>query len=168
MNNEKDSIQSALSVSNVLWPEFVVVDDQIFFSWAAPDSVNLEQWHDRTEVESYLNHTHVLDLFGHGASLDEDPWWNRNHPDFLAACKFGLAWAEAIAAKLAKDFPERQFFVYYTEQDNPIVRFHQEHTGEVPWLSVEDLQAEISAGSVVIYHVCRCNSSLQPTASGLG
>ncbi len=162
MDNEKVFIQSALSVANVLWPEFVMVDDHIFFSWAAPESVNLEQWQDRTDVESSLNHTHVLDLFGHGAWLDEDPWWNQNHPDFLAACRFGLAWARAVAAKLAKDFPERQFFVYYTEQDNPIVRFHQEHTGEVPWLSVEDRQEEITAGSIVIYHVRSHYNPLQP------
>jgi len=163
MNDEKDPIQSALSVANLFWPEFVVVDDLIFFSWAAPDSVNLEQWHGRTEVESFLNHTHVLYLFGHGASLDEKPWWNQNHPDFPKACKFGSAWAEAIATKLAKDFPERRFFVYYTEQDNPIVRFHQEHTGEIPWLRVEDRQEDIAAGSVIIYQVCGYNNSLQQT-----
>ena len=168
MNDKKDSIQNALSVASLLWPEFVLVDDHIFFSWAAPDSVNPEQWHDSTEAESFINHTHVLDLFGHGASIDEDPWRNQNHPDFLAACKFGRVWAEAISTKLAKDFPERQFFVYYTEQDDPIVRFHQEHVGETPWLRAEDWQEEIKAGSVVIYHVCGYNNSIQPTDSGRG
>ena len=167
MNKEKDSIQSALSVANILWPEFVVVDELIFFSWAAPDRVDLEQWHDRTEIESSLNHAHVLDLFTHGASLDEDPWWIQNHTDFLAACKFGLAWVEAVATKLARDFPEHRFFVYYSEQDNPIVRFHQEHAGETPWLSLEDRQEEIAAGPVVIYHVSGkiVRTSRRPLAS---
>jgi len=131
-----------------------------------PDSVNIDQWSDRTEVGSFINHTHVLDLFGHDASIDEDPWHNQKHPDLLAACKFGLIWAETISTKLAKDFPGRPFFVYYTEQDEPIVRFHQEHTGEVLWLRAEDWQDEIEAGAVVIYHVCGSKNSLKPSSFG--
>jgi len=168
MNDEKDSIQTALSVADALWPAFVLVDDHIFFAWTAPDSVNMEQWRDSTEVESFLNHTHVLDLFGHDASIEHDPWMNKDHPDFLAACQFGLVWAETISTKLAKDFPERQFFVYYTAEDDPIVRFHQEHTGETPWLIAEDWQAEIEAGSVVIHRVCGCENTLKPSDSGCG
>jgi|GEM_PF-1795884 len=166
MNAKKDSIQTALAVADVLWPEFVLVDDHIFFAWTAPDSVNLNQWRDSTEVEALLNHTHLLDIFGHGASIEHDPWMNQNHPDFLAACKFGLVWAETISNKLAKDFPGRPFFVYYTEQDDPIVRFHQEHTGETPWLIAKDWQAEIAAGSVVIHHVCGYKNSLKASDSG--
>ena len=168
MNKQQESIKAALSIANIFWPEFVVVDDCVFFSWAAPKSIDLSKWHDRTEIESTINHTHVLDLFNHNASLDEEPWLDQSHPDFKAGCRFGLVWAEAIAAKLAKYFSERQFFVYYTEHDDPIVRFHQEHTGEIPWLSAEDCQEEIAAGSVVIYHVSRYNDSLQPTACGCG
>ena len=85
MNQKKNSIQSALSVADVLWPEFVLVDDPIFFPWAVPESVNIDQWRDRTEVESFINHTRVLDLLGHDASIDEDPWQNQNNPDFSAA-----------------------------------------------------------------------------------
>lgn len=161
MNNEQESISVANSIAKVLWPEFVVVDDHVFFRWAAPEKVDLARWHDRTEVEATLNHTHVLDLFAHRASLDAEPWWNQSHPDFKAACEFGLAWAEAISAKLAKDFPERRFRVYYTEQDNPVVRFHQEHAGEEPWLSPEGNQEELASGALVIHRVCGYNNSLQ-------
>ena len=168
MNNQQESIKAASSIANIFWPEFVVVDDYVFFSWAAPESIDLNKWHDRTEVESTLNHTHVLDLFNHNASIDEKPWWDQSHPDFKAGCRLGLAWAEAVAAKLARDFPERDFFVYYTEQNNPIVRFHQEHPGETPWISPESCSEEIAAGTVVIHHVCGYNKASQPTAESGG
>jgi len=147
-------MKSGLAAANLLWPEFKVVDDLVFFTWSAPKLVNLNHWHDRTEAESTLNHTHVLDCFAHGASLSDEPWWNQEHPDFKSACVFGRVWAEAVAAKLAKDFPERRFFVYFTERDNPIVRFHQEHPGDAPWLDIANLQEDIQEGSVVVHHVC--------------
>jgi hypothetical protein len=159
MNSERPSIQAAVEIVDILWPEFALVDDHVFFAWAAPDSVNLGQWHDRTQVESTLNHTHVLDLFSHDANLSEEPWWNQSHSDFLAACKFGVAWAQAIATKLAQEFPERCFLVYYTEQDNPIVRFHQGHPGEIPWLSAGDYPEEIAASSIIIHRVRGYNIS---------
>ncbi|HEY0134220.1 MAG TPA: hypothetical protein VGB85_09070 [Nannocystis sp.] len=136
-----------------LWPDFRVVKDLVFFAWAAPDEASYEPPANRTETESFQNHTHVLDLFTHGASLGEEPFWDAAHPDFAAACRFGKRWAHAVAVKLWFEFPGRAFFVYYTEKDNPIVRFHQQHAGEQPWLAPEGSEERIARGEVVIWEV---------------
>ena len=168
MKTRRVSIRSATTVSKVLWPEFVVVNDLVFFSWAAPEMVDLNMWYDKTEVEQYLNHTHVLDLFSHRTYLDEDPWIDQSHEDFKLSCEFGVMWVETVAEKLAKDFPDRNFWVYYTEQDNPIIRFHQDHPKEIPWLRKENFLAEIEKGTIIIKQVFGYNKALkaQPRAAG--
>ena len=143
----RPSIASAVGVADLLWPEFAVVDDLVFFSWCAPGPVDLTQWSDRTEVESTTNHIHILDCFSHKARLGREPWWDQAHPDFKAACEFGKRWAEAVASKLRRDLPGRHFFVYYAVKDNPIIRFHQDHPGEPSWRSEEQCAEEIARRS---------------------
>ncbi|MCR8956686.1 hypothetical protein M0765_002725 [Variovorax sp. S2] len=152
MKIKKVPMRAGLASADYLWPVFKMVDGLIFFSWCAPPSC-LTQSPDRTYVEHNANHTHVLDCFSHSAHLPDEPWWEDEHPDFRAACVFGKRWAEAVAAKLAHDFPTRGFFVYYTEYDNPIVRFHQEHQGERPYMTPEEWVEEIAAETIVIHHV---------------
>jgi hypothetical protein len=153
MKNKQYPIKSGLSTAKLFWPEFKVVDDLVFFGWCAPDVIDFDHWHDKTEIECSFNHVHILDCFSHEASLSDEPWWNSEHPDFKAACELGKLWAEAISYKLKKEFPERNFYIYYTEQDNPIVRFHQKHVNEAKYMSPETWEKEINCGQIVVHVV---------------
>jgi hypothetical protein len=42
--------------------------------------------------------------------------------------------------KLKIDFPAARFRIYYTQYDNPIVRFHKVRDGEAFWISDDALQ----------------------------
>jgi len=53
-----------------------------------------------------------------------------NHPDFADACELGKQMARMWAMKLKADFPRDRFRVYYTQYDNPIVRFHKVRENE--------------------------------------
>ena len=62
------------------------------------------------EAESFVNHTHVLDKFVHGASLEREPWWNRRHTDFARAHLYGNSSASyhpperhALGSNMAKE-----------------------------------------------------------------
>ena len=44
---------------------------------------------------------------------------------FVGACELGKQIARMWAVKLKADFPLDRFRVYYTQNDNPIVRFHK-------------------------------------------
>ena len=147
------AVAHAAETAMTVWPEFRVVKDLVFFARDAPDEANYEPPADRTAAESFTNHTHIFDRFAHGAGLEEEPFYDAAHPDFAAACRFGKRWAHAVAMKLWFEFPGRSFFVYYTESDNPIVRFHQQHAGEPPWLDPQDWAEAIARGEVVVWEV---------------
>jgi hypothetical protein len=76
-----------------------------------------------------------------------------NHPDFADACELGKQMARMWAMKLKADFPRDRFRVYYTQYDNPIVRFHKVRENEPQWLSDQQLTSatDRSFGSAVIY-----------------
>jgi len=148
---KQPSISTALKIGEILWPDFVVVNDLIFLKSESPISGDFARWPTKTETEASVNHVHVLDLFSHKAGLSNEPFWDSSHKDFTSACALGKKWAQAIFQKLSHDFPLRRFRVYFTERDNPIVRFHQIHQGEAPWLSEADWQQAILAGEIIIY-----------------
>jgi hypothetical protein len=70
------------------------------------------------------------------------------------------------AAKLQHDFPRERFRVYYTQYDNPIVRFHRVRTNEPVWLTDEALRfaTDRSFEGAVIYDTALEND-LQGPAS---
>jgi hypothetical protein len=80
---------------------------------------------DLVAAEGFDSHTHLLDLFAHRAKLRREPWWNSRHPDFARACRLGEIMCETWAAKLRRDFPDEDYAVFCTRDDNPIVRFHR-------------------------------------------
>jgi hypothetical protein len=111
---------------------------------------------DRTGAEAFANHVHVLDLFTHSASVDGDRrgdrrWYDQTSADFVAACALGKALAWAWFCKLKADYPQYRFRVYYTEQDNPIVRFHRVRVGEGVWLSEADWSEAVVMGEVLVF-----------------
>ena len=112
-----------------------------------------------TGWESFVNHTHVFDEFANDATMlgSEEVTYDEHHPDFLSACELGQRIAKLWALKLKMDFPNARFRVYYTQYDNPIVRFHRVRDGEEPWLSDEALHAatDPSLRNALIYDTSR-------------
>jgi hypothetical protein len=145
------SVTTASELLQVLWPDFVEVNGCIFvaFQWTGGYSGMGDP---KTETESFINHTHIFDEFLNKATLEyrepvsdeldlTEEIYDESHPDFLAACEVGRTIARLWAMKLKADFPTEQFRVYYTQYDNPIVRFHKVRPDEPVWLDDEDLLA---------------------------
>jgi hypothetical protein len=117
-----------LQTKQYLWPDFVVRRNCVFLEISAPKGkVHWSSFHDRTAVESFYNHLHVDEL----RTIKR----NRSIKD-SSICALGHAVAAAWAAKLAVEFPRRSFWVYYTNENDPIVRFHSQHQNEQPWLNI--------------------------------
>jgi hypothetical protein len=74
-----------------------------------------------------------------------DEFYDQTHPDFIAACELGRTAARLWAIKLHLDFPDDRFRVYYTEYDNPIVRFHKVRHSEPAFLTDEGLRGATGA-----------------------
>lgn len=149
-------IKEASEFASLFWPKFAVHDGLVFLDFADWNTTrDASTFPDRTAIESFLNHIHVLDLFSHEASMDEEPYWNTCHPHFTIACDIGRSFAQSWAHKLSLEFPDRRFRVYFTRDDNPVVRFHQMHDGEPPWLEREQNDRVLDDDAVLIVDVCR-------------
>ena len=118
----------------------------------------------RTETECFVNHTHVFDEFRNSATFSRreniseeldlvEETYDFSHPDFVLACEIGRKMARMWTMKLKSDFPQKRFRVYYTQYDNPIVRFHMVRPEEPLWFSDEQLGSatDPSFGNAVIY-----------------
>jgi hypothetical protein len=135
-------MSAALSVARILWPDFVEEHGCVFLGWHSgsnPPPAN----DTATGWESFVNHTHILDEFENAAetTVGEEVVYNKVHPDFISACDLGRRIAKLWTLKLKIDFPFHRFRVYYTQHDNPIVRFHKVRDDEAYWLSDDALQA---------------------------
>lgn len=139
----------------LLWPEFVEHEGGLFLAQALPSlRPSLAAYPDLTTAETLHNHIHILDEFDHGASLDgTDPslgYWDKESPDFMAACEIGKQVAFMWHAKLMIEYPDRHTRVYFTSDDNPIVRFHCIRQDEPVWLEEGRWQNEIRLGQILI------------------
>ena len=144
------SVGIASELLQVFWPVFIEESGCVFAAFhgdggPAPSGT-------KTDWECFANHTHVMDEFLNNATfqhrenvseeLDEiEEIYDESHPDFLTACELGKTMAQMWAIKLNVDFPNEQFRVYYTQYDNPIVRFHKVRSDERVWLADEELLA---------------------------
>ncbi len=138
------SLASALEVAELLWPTFVREHGCVFLARDAgsnPPPVN----DTATGWEAFVNHTHIFDVFSNEATataIEEetdnlavlDYTYDDSHPDFVRASKLGRMIARLWSIKLKADFPNERFRVYYTQYDNPIVRFHMVRPSESFWL----------------------------------
>jgi hypothetical protein len=150
-------IRTAAALLHIFWPDFVEVDGSVFLAHVKPKATSdPEHGLDRTGMEAFLNHTHMIDLFNHDASLqpideDDDRFYDPDHPDFSALCEVGMILAQMWFQKLRVDFPQYGFRVYYSQADNPIVRFHRIRIDEPNWLDENDYSEEIQLGKLIIY-----------------
>jgi len=146
----KVHIKTAIGLLNIVWPEFGEVNGAIFRK-GGTRVVGTEDM-DTTGREAFANHQHILDLFQHKAykTGDTEDFYIPSHPDFIAACEFGKKLATIWFSKLRQDFPHHRFRVYYTQDDNPIVRFHRVRDDEPFWLSEADHRQAITDGKVMV------------------
>ncbi len=157
------SVQTAKQLLQLFWPDFIEVNGCIFAAFQCYGDVE-ELPGGKTETESFINHTHVLDEFQNGATSENresvseslgavEESYDHTHADFVAACEIGSTMTKMWAIKLKLDYPERRFRVYYTQYDNPIVRFHQVRTHEPVWLTDDALHAatDPSFRNAIIY-----------------
>lgn len=170
------SIQTADKLMNFFWPDFKEVDGLVLLSWVYINPVDpknfqrvmrkkstyLSIWmmplpdeRDDTGTEWICNHTHMIDIFNHHAGRtptpDNDIHYDYDHPDFELLCKVGKQIAHLWFLKLKQDFPQYRFRVYYTQYDNPIVRFHRVRDNEPNWLSEEAWKDEIKNGTIIVF-----------------
>jgi hypothetical protein len=162
LDQQPVTVRAALAVSRILWPEFIEENGCVLLGWHSgsnppPASDTATGW------EAFVNHTHIFDEFDDDASriVSEEVVYNESHPDFLAACDLGQQIAKLWALKLKLDFPSARFRVYYTQYDNPIVRFHKVRDDEPLWLSDEALKhaTDASFRNALIYDTSRINFS---------
>jgi hypothetical protein len=146
-------IKEASNLLTLFYPTFIEIEGAIFLSSELPNqAVDFSNFSDKTEAECFYNHIHIFDHFRHGAALKgEDSFWDYTHPDFQRGCEVAKIIALMWRQKLKVDFPEYQFRIYYTERDDPIVRFHRIHENEVNWLDEKDWLNDISQGRVIVY-----------------
>lgn len=157
------SVGIATELLQVFWPEFLRQNGCVFAAFHGGSGV-AENDQGKTERECFINHTHVMDEFSNAATfqhmeriseeLDEiEEIYDEAHPDFITACELGRKIAQMWALKLKTDFPTERFRVYYTQYDNPIVRFHKVRPDEHVWLSDEELleASDPSFRGAVIY-----------------
>jgi hypothetical protein len=158
------SVRTASALVHLLWPDFVEVNGCVIAGFQCGDGAVKVLSRGKTETECFINHTHVLDEFRNKATLETrehfseqldvvEETYDNAHPDFIAACELGIKIAEMWALKLKSDFSKNRFRVYYTQYDNPIVRFHKVRIDEAVWLSDEALQSATDPGfgNAVIY-----------------
>lgn len=143
-------------LNNIFWPEFKEIEGSVFLSWVKVDKLcDPELGVDYTGQEEFLNHTHIIDLFRHEVSFlrtkEGDYYSDRNHPDYNFCCEVGKKLAQMWYQKLKIDFPQYRFRVYYTQEDNPIVRFHRVRPEEPYWIDEKDHPDDIKCGKVIIY-----------------
>jgi len=148
-------VMEATRFSQLFWPEFVENEGCLFLARDLPlPRLSLATFQDATAVESLHNHVHILDEFEHGAALDgTDPsrgYYDAAHPDFMAACEAGKQIAAMWHAKLMLEYPDRRTRVYFTADDDPIVRFHCVRPNEPAWLDESGWQEQIRLERVLV------------------
>lgn len=162
------SIELALQVATILWPDFVQIGGLVFidrpgcFPPRRHVQLRPDLGLDRTGTEAFYSHLHLLDLFTHDRAVSRRTTYDRTHPHFKLAERLGAIAAEAWFTKLQRDFPGQDFRVYYTRYDDPIIRFHRIYPDEVVWFDAPRPRARKLG--VFVWDTRPANQRLQPTA----
>jgi hypothetical protein len=146
------SVRTGIQLLRLFWPDFIELNGCIFAAFQCRGGPIQESKEGNTETECFINHTHLLDEFRNRATSEHreaasndfevvEEVYDVNHPDFVGACELGKQIARMWAMKLKADFPLDRFRVYYTQYDNPIVRFHKVRENEAVWLDDDGLRS---------------------------
>ncbi len=101
------SIEYAIGYGELFWPEFAELDGCVFFAGVTEAGYRgfmVQTGGDKRAVETVLNHRHILDLFP------------GSRPARGQVIYLGRLLREVWAAKLASEFPGRQFVVNFPEE----------------------------------------------------
>jgi len=143
--------KTAFKISNLYWPTFIEQNEAIFLESALKNSYGIPE--DPMAAECFVNSIHLLDIFKNDASIDTEPYWDFEHPDFTAAYELTIKISEMWASKLSKDFPQYKFVIICTKYDNPMIRFHKLREDGNLYFNPADWSEEIKNGSVKIINV---------------
>ena len=151
-------IQNAAEVSAFLWPEFIRAGECVLLGWVSDAGMPASGF-DCSGWEAFQNHTHIKDEFLVGRNKDHSLKSVEDRAtDLRASCKLGRLAAKLWCLKLREDFAGERFRVYYTEDDEPIVRFHKVRDGEAHWISNSGLiEGNESLRNSVIYDTERAD-----------
>lgn len=149
------SIAAGRRLLQFFCPEFKEMNGCVFLAFQCRGGPITELSDGKTETECFVNHTHILDEFRNRATSEQrehaskdfdvvEHFYDDTHPDFISACEIGATIAQMWALKLKLDFPHDRFRVYYTQYDNPIVRFHKVRLNEPVWLTDEAVRDGIA------------------------
>jgi len=100
------NVNFAIAYTFLFWPEFLEYDDCIIFKNHF-DKTNFENWKNTdyiksyAQIESVLNHIHILDLFGTDEKKDE--------VTYEQILFLGNKLCEIYSTKLKNEFPEKKF-----------------------------------------------------------
>ncbi|MCW7469368.1 hypothetical protein [Leptospira kanakyensis] len=134
-----DNVQVAWvykTVSEYFWPEFIDRNGMIFIKSEYSKIDKLPK--DPIEAECFINHLHILDLFNHSADLPDEPFWDTEHSDYKDAWNLGKHISEMWKQKLERDFPNDNFRIYLSKNDNPVLRFHKVRKNHINWFENEN------------------------------
>jgi len=113
-------IRESIIISRRLWPDFSIDNDCIFLADSSKENIDLARklCTNRIDIEYYVNHRHIIDLFGgyNCATTKEEI-------NYL-----GTLVQYMLTAKLQYDFPSISFqvvFNYNGNQDEANVTFWQ-------------------------------------------
>jgi hypothetical protein len=101
--------EHAVAYGTLFWPEFTLYKDCVFFAGFGVDSFNT--WTEYTQgnkrsVEAVMNHQHITDLFPN----------EQSQPSRDMVIYLGRLLKSMWSAKLARDFPNREIIVDFSEE----------------------------------------------------
>lgn len=104
------NFELAIAFCELFWPEFMELDGCVFRAGTQEEYYRI--WlktlkGNKTSVEAMINHMHILDCF---ANPEKEPIKEQ-------VIHLGRKLQEIWAAKLARDFPDKEFVVSFPEDD---------------------------------------------------
>jgi hypothetical protein len=107
----------AVGYATLFWPDFVVHEDCIFLD--APEPEHFDRWMrdcggDKTEVETVVNHRHIVDIFTNSEFA----------PTAEMVVHVRQLLKEMWSSKLQRDFPDRRFRIeFYGDGSNNLLDY---------------------------------------------
>jgi len=100
----------SVGYGTMFWPDFVLHDDCVFFH--EPDPQTYQDWMthckgDKTQVESVMNHHHVVDMFINSEIT----------PTKEMVLHLGRLLQDMWRCRLQRDFPQRRIRVEFLDDD---------------------------------------------------
>lgn len=110
-----------LAYAALFWPDFTTIDDCVLLGPRVPEAYT--EWkasypNDPSGIEAVLNHRHLFDLFPVSAASSGE-----------MMRLFGMTLKDMWTTKLRRDFPDREFVVFFPEGfdlevDDPEITFY--------------------------------------------